>query len=147
MYLCMYEVYFFRMLSREMEVKNSYKNFILKDFKILLTCCHCCSVSKSCLILFDPIECSTPGFLILHYLPEYAHTHVRWVSDASQPSYLPSPLFFLPSILATIKVFSNKLAFPIRWPKYWSFSFSFSPSREYSGFISFRIDWFDLLAS
>ena len=144
MYLCTYEVYFFRMLSRQMEVKNSYKNFILKDFKILLTFCHCCSVTKSRLTLCDPIECSTPGFLVLHYLPEYAHTHVHWVSDASQPSHLLAPLVFLPSVFPSIKVFSNELAFPIRWPKSWSFSFSISPSNEYSGFISFRIDWFDL---
>ena len=56
------------------------------------------------------------------------------------------PLFFPPSIFPSIKVFSNELALPIRWPKYWSFSFSISPSNEYSGPISFRIDWFDLLA-
>ena len=56
------------------------------------------------------------------------------------------PLLLLPSIFPSIKVFSNKLAFRIRWPKYWSFSFSISPSNEYSGLISFRIDWFDLLA-
>ena len=56
------------------------------------------------------------------------------------------PLFLLPSIFPSIRVFSNELALPIRWPKYWSFSFSTSPSNEYSGLISFRIDWFDLLA-
>ena len=56
------------------------------------------------------------------------------------------PLLFLPSIFPSIRVFSSELAFLIRWPKYWSFSFSISPSNEYSGLISFRIDWFDLLA-
>ena len=56
------------------------------------------------------------------------------------------PLLLLPSIFLRIRVFSNELSFPIRWPKYWSFSFSISPSNEYSGLISFRIDWFDLLA-
>ena len=87
MYLCTYEVYFFRMLSRQMEVKNSYKNFILKDFKILLTFCHCCSVTKSRLTLCDPIECSTPGFLVLHYLPEFTQMNIHWVDDAIQLSY------------------------------------------------------------
>ena len=142
MYLCTYEVYFFRMLSRQMEVKNSYKNFILKDFKILLTFCHCCSVTKSRLTLCDPIECSTPGFLVLHYLPEYAHTHVHWVSDASQPSHLLAPLVFLPSVFPSVRVFSSESSLCIRGPKYWGISWS--PSNEYSGFISFRIDWFDL---
>ena len=56
------------------------------------------------------------------------------------------PLLLLPSIFPSIRVFSNELPFPIRWPKYWSFSFSISPSNQYSGLISFRIDWFDLLA-
>ena len=59
---------------------------------------------------------------------------------------LCSPLLFLPSILPSIRVFSNKSVLHIRWPKYWSFSFSISPSNEYSGLIFFRIDWFDLLA-
>ena len=74
-------------------------------------------------------------------------------SDSSIVSVMPSnhlilccPLLFLPSIFPTIRVFSNELVLRIRWPKYWSFSFSISPSKEYSGLISFRIDWFDLLA-
>ena len=56
------------------------------------------------------------------------------------------PLYLLPLIFASIRVFSNKLVLRIRWPKYWSFNFSINPSNEYSGLISFRIDWFDLLA-
>ena len=91
------------------------------------------------------MDCSTPGFPILHYLPKLVQTHVHWVSDAIQPScLLSSP--FPPSAFPSIRVFFNKLAFRIRWPKYWSFSFSISPSNEYSGLISFRIDWLDLLA-
>ena len=95
--------------------------------------------------LFDPMDCSTPGFPVLHHLPEFAQSHVHQVSDAIQPSHLlssPSPLAF---ILPSIRVFSNESIFRIRWPKYWSFSFSISPSNEYLGLISFRIDWFDFL--
>ena len=77
--------------------------------------------------------CSTTGFSVLHYLPEFASTHVHWVHDDTQPSRPLSPPSPPPSSST-------------RWPKYWSFRFSISPSNEYSGLISFRIDWFDLLA-
>ena len=89
------------------------------------------------------MDCSTPGFPVLHHLPECAQTHVHWIDDAIQLSH---PLFILPSIFLSLRVFSNELVFHIRWPKYWSFSFSISPSNKYSGLISFRIDWFNLLA-
>ena len=83
---------------------------------------------------------STPGFPVLHYLPELAQTHVLLVGDAIQPSHPVTPLLLLPSIFSSIRVFSNELALCIRWSKYWSFSFSISPSNEYSGLISFRMD-------
>ena len=92
------------------------------------------------------MDCSTPGFLVLHYLPEFAQTHVHWAGDAIQPSHPLSPLLLLPSIFPSIRVFSSELVPCIRWPKYWRFSFSISPFNEYSGLISFRIDWLDLLA-
>ena len=101
------------------------------------------SVIQLCLTLCDPMDYSTPGFPVLHHLLEFAQIHVHWVSDAIQPS---RPLLLLPSIFPSIRVFSNEPALCIRWPKDWSFSFSISPSNEYSGSISFRIDWFDLLA-
>ena len=88
------------------------------------------------------MDWSTPGFLVLHYLPEFAQTHVHRINDA----ILYHPLLLLPSIFPSIWVFSNELALHIRWPKYWSFSFSISLSCEYSGLIFFGIDWFDLLA-
>ena len=89
------------------------------------------------------MDCSTPGLPVHHQLPEFAQTHVHWVSDASQPSHpLLSPL--LHSIFLIIRVFFNESAPCLRWPKYWSFSIS--PSNAYWGLISFRIDWFDLLA-
>ena len=81
-----------------------------------------------------------PGFPVHHQLLELAQTHVHQVSDAK------CPLLLLPSISPSIRVCSNELALLIRWPKSWSFSFSFSPSNEYSGLTSFRIDWFGLLA-
>ena len=90
--------------------------------------------------------CSTPGFPVHHQLLELAQTHVHWAGDAIQPSHplsSPSPpAFSLPSI----RVFSTESVLHIRWPEYWSFSFSICPSNEYSGLISFRIDWLDLLA-
>ena len=103
------------------------------------------SVTQSCPTLCDPMDCSTPGFPVRHQFPEFAQTHVHWVSDTIQPSHLLSPLL-LPSIFPSIRVFYNESALRISWPKYWSFSFSISPSNAYSGLISFRIDWFDLLA-
>ena len=105
--------------------------------------CNVVCQSLSCVWLWDHMDCSTPGFPVLHYLPESAKTHVQWVDDAIQPS---CPLLPLPSIFPSIRVFSNEAAHCIRWPKYWSFNFSISPSNEYSGLISFRIVWFDLLA-
>ena len=92
------------------------------------------------------MDCSTPGLPVHHQLPEFTQTHVHWVSDAINHLILCSSLLLLPSIFPSIKVFSDESVLHIRWPKYWSFSFSISPSNEYSGLISFRVDWFDLLA-
>ena len=91
------------------------------------------------------MDCSTPGFSILPYLLEFAQTHFESVMPSNHFT-LCCPLLLLPSIFPSIRIFSDELALCIRWPKYWSFSFSVSPSNEYSGLISFRIDWFDLLA-
>ena len=87
-------------------------------------------------------------FPVLHCLLEFAQTHVQGTSDAIQPPHRLLPLLLLHSVFPSIKVFSSELAFLIRWPKFWSFSFSISisTSNEYSGLISFKIDWFDLLA-
>ena len=101
----------------------------------------CCSFSQSCPTLCDPMDCSMPGFSVLH-LPEFAQIHVHRVSDHL---ILCNPLLLLPSVFPSISVFSNESALRIRWPKIWSFSFSISPSNEYSGLISFRIDQFHLL--
>ena len=104
------------------------------------------SVTQSCPTLCDPMDCSTPGFPVQLQLLEFTQTHVHWVGYAIQAFRLCPPLLILPSIFPSIGVFSNESVFHIRWPEYWSFSFSISPSNEYSGLISCRIDWFDLLA-
>ena len=89
---------------------------------------------------------STPGLPVHHQLPEYTQTHVHWVNDAIQPSHpLLSPFPPAPNP-SSIRVFSNELSLRMRWPKYWSFSFNFSPSNEHPGLISFRMDWLDILA-
>ena len=108
---------------------------------------NCCSVAQLCLTLCDPKDCSTPGFPVLHHLLKLAQTHVHWVSDAIQPSCpLLSP--FPPALnLSQHQGFSSESALHIRWAKYWSFSFSISPSNVYSGLISFRIDGFDALVN
>ena len=104
------------------------------------------SVTQSCPILCDPMDCSMPGLPVHHQLLEITQTHVHWISDAIQPSHLCCPLLLLPSIFPSIRVFSNESALHLRWPKYWSFCFSISPTNEHSGLISFRMDWLDLLA-
>jgi len=96
--------------------------------------------------LCNTMDCSMPCFPALHQLPELTQTHVHRVSDTIQSSHpLLSPPSF-PSIFPSTRVFSNESALHIRWPKYGSFCFSISPSNEYSGLISFRMDWLDLLA-
>ena len=93
------------------------------------------------------MDCNTPGFPVHHQLPELAQTHAHRVGDVVQPTYPLSSPSALPSIFPSIRVFfSNKSVLQIRWPEYWNFSFSISLSNEYSGLITHRVDWFDLLA-
>ena len=103
------------------------------------------SVAHSCLTLCNPMDRSIPGFPVHHQLLELAQTHVHQVGMPSNISILCHRFLLLPSILPSIRVFSNESVLHIRWPKYWRFSFSISLSNEYSGLISFWIDWFDLL--
>ena len=103
------------------------------------------AVTQSCLILFDPMDCSTPGLPVHHQLLEFTQTHsIESVMPANH-LILCHPLLLLPSIFPSIRVFSNESVLCIRWPKYWSFSFSIIPSKEIPGLI-FRMDWLDLLA-
>ena len=108
---------------------------------------HFSSVAQSFLTLCDPIDCSKPGFPVHHQLLELAQTHVHQVVMTSNHLILCRPLLFLSSIFPSIRVFSNELFLPIRWPKYWSFSLSISPSNEYSGLISLGwTGWISLLS-
>ena len=104
------------------------------------------SVAQLCPTLCDPMNRSMPGLPVHHQLLESTQTHVHWVHDAIQPSHplsSPSP----PALkFPSIRVFSSESVLRIKWPEFWSFSFSISPSNEYSGLISYRIDWVDLLA-
>ena len=87
-----------------------------------------------------------PGFPVHNQLPKFTQTYVHWVSDAIQHAILCRPILFPPLVFTSVRVFSNEAALHIRCPKYWSFSFNISPSNEFSGLISFRMDWLDLIA-
>ena len=98
----------------------------------------------SCVRLYDPIDCSTPG--LLSFTNSWSSLKLMSIELVMPSNHLilGRPLLFSPSIFPSIRVFSNESVLPIRWPKYWSFIFSISSSNEYSGLISFRINWFDL---
>ena len=104
------------------------------------------SVAQSCPALCDPVDCSTPGFPVHHELLELTQTLSTELVMPSNHLFLCHPLILLPSIFPSVRVFSSESVLHIKWPKYWSFSSRISPSNEYSGLISFRIDWFDLHA-
>ena len=104
------------------------------------------SVAQLCPTLCDPMNRSRLGIPVHHQLLKFTQTHVHWVSDAIQPSHSLSSPFLLPPIPPSTRVFSNESTLCMRWPKYWSFSFSISPSNEHPGLICFRMDWLDLLA-
>ena len=107
--------------------------------------CHC-SVSESCLTLFDSMDCIAPGSSVLYHLQSLLRFRSIESVMLSNHLILCHPLLLVPSIFPSIRIFSNESALLIRWPKYWRFSFSISPSNVYSGLVSFRIDWLDLLA-
>ena len=119
-----------------MEVTNKFKVLYLikclKNFQF--------SRTQWCLTLCNPMDCSTPGLAVYHQLMS-----IKSVIPSNH-LILCHSLLLLPSIFPSIRVFSSESILCIRWPKYWSFSFNISPSNEYSGLISFRMDWVDLLA-
>ena len=124
--------------------ENNHEQTYKLTFRTELICCSC-SVVKSCRILCDSMNCSMPDFPVLHFsqsLLKFMHTELVLLSNHL---ILCHPVLLLPSIYPCIRVFSNESALHIKWPKYCSFRFSISPSNEYSGLISFRMDWFDLL--
>ena len=89
--------------------------------------------------LCHPLDCSTPGFLVHHQLPELTQTRVHWVGDAIQPFILCHPFLLVPSIFPSIRVFSKESVLHIRWPKYWSFNFSISPPMNIQGWYHLRL--------
>ena len=121
----------------------SLRDTFLDQTLIIYKCC-CSSVAQSCQTFNDPMGCSTPGFPVLTIFQSLPKLMSIETVMSSNYLTLGCPLLLLPSIFPNIRVFSNQLALHIRWPKYQSFNVS--SSNEYSGFISFRIDWFDLLA-
>ena len=123
------------------EWRTSWVNKTYEVFKLIFS-----SVAQSCPTLCDPVNRSTPGLPVHHQLSEFTQTHVHWVGDAIQPSHplsSPSPPVPNPSQHQSLSSESTRC---MKWPKYWSFSFSISPSNEHPGLISFRMDWLDLLA-
>ena len=104
------------------------------------------SVAQPCPTLCNTMNCSMPGLSVHHQLPEFTQTDVYQVSDASSHLILCHPLLLLLPIPPSIRVFSNESTLLMRWPKYWSFSFSIIPSKDIPGLISLRMDWLDLLA-
>ena len=117
----------------------------VRDWYLYLNICQFSSVAQSCPTLCNPMNRSTPGLPVHHQLPEFTQTHVHRISDAISHLILCPPLLLLPPIPPSIKVFSNESTLHMRWPKYWSFSFSIIPSKEIPGLISLRMDWLDLL--
>ena len=125
----------YRMLTKVPAISTAMNSSIEVIHKI-----SCCSVTMSCTTLCHPMDCSTQSFPVLHHLLEFAQTYIHWVSHAIQPSHFLSPL----SPLA-LNLSQHERLFQWVGQRIWSFSFSNSPSNEYSGLISFSIDWFDLL--
>ena len=117
----------------------------MKYLKGLLKRFCYCLVTKLCPTLRNPMDCSTPDCSVPHHLLEFMQVHVQWIGDAIQPSNLLSPSSPSAFNLPQYRVFSNELTFRIRWLEYWNLSLNISPSNEYSGLISFKVDWFDLL--
>ena len=104
------------------------------------------SVAQSCLTLCDPVDCSTPGFPVHHQLPELTQLMSIELVMPSSHLILCRSLLLLSSVFPNIRAFCNESILHIRSLNYWSLNFSISPSNEYSGLISFRMDWLDLLA-
>ena len=120
--------------------------YFVKCASLFISVSSVSSVAPSCLTLCDPMNCNTPGLPVHHQLPEFTQTHVHRVGMPSSHLILCRPLLFLPPSPPSIRVFSNESTLHMRWPKYWSFSFSIIPSKEHPGLISFRMDWLDVLA-
>ena len=122
--------------------------FIYSSMSLSLTLMSVSQFSRSvsCPTLWDPMNCSIPGLPVHHQLPELLKLMSIELVMPSSHLILCHPLLLLPPIPPSIRVFSNESTLHMRWPNYWSLSFKISPSNEYSGLISFRMDWLDLLS-
>ena len=130
-------------LESEMTCER-YHGFLFSSILPNISSVQFSSVTQLCPTLWHPTDCSTPGLPVHHQLPEFTQTHVHRVADAIQPSDPLSSTSPPAFNLSQHQSLLNESVLHIRWPKYWSFSIT--PSNEYSGLISFRIGWFDLLA-
>ena len=137
---------FFFFSNNQSPVHEKYQNSLKYLSPKMRSCIqyNCCSVARLCPTLCNSMDCSTPDLPVLHYLSEFAQVHVHWDGDTIQLSHLLPPSSPFALSLPSIRVFSNESALHIRWPKDWSFSIS--PSNEYSRMISFSIAWFDLFS-
>ena len=136
------------MLFHIIIAKFSWKKVFLNENNsdLILKCSYTCEsvqfspVAQLCMTLCDPMDCRRSGLHVLHQLPEFTKLMLIELVRPSNHLILCCPLLLLPSIFPSIRVFSNKSALCVRWPKYWGFSFNISPSIEHSGLISFRMD-------
>ena len=128
-------------------VEKSWTQFSYSTTTILIPVICCCSVAQSCPTLCNPMDCSMSGLPVHHQLRSLLKLMSIKSVMPSRHLILCHPLVLLPSIFPSLRVFSKESSLCIRWPKYWSLNFSISPSNEYSGLISFRIDLFGLLAA
>ena len=135
-------------ITADGDCSNEIKRCLLLGRKVMTNCSSVqfSSVAQSCLTLCNPMNRSTSGLPVHHQLPEFTLTHVHRVSDAIQYLIFCHTLLLLPPIPPSIRVFCKESILRMRWPKYWSFSFSIIPSKEISGLISFKMDWLDLVA-
>ena len=148
--------YVLQIVTLKIKIINSYSYMSCLCLHNLTTEKECCSLNQSqiqnssvtqlCLTLCHPKDCSMTNFPDHHQLLELVQNHVHLVDESSNYLILCCPLFLLPSIFPSNRIFSNEPVLCFQWSKYWSSSFIISPSNEYSGMISFRMDWLDLLA-
>ena len=132
------------------KISLTFRSFLLANICISVSCYHVIhqfsSVAQLCPTLYNPTDCSTPGFLSIPNSWSFLKLMTIESVMPSNNLILCRPLLLLPSVFPSIRDFYNESVLCIRWPKYWTFSFNISPSNEYSGLISFRMNWLDLLA-
>ena len=138
--------FFFFLLYLDKDTLTFYNMIYICIYVCGMCNCYCCSVTQSCLTLCDPMDAACQVSLSFTISWSFLKLMSIRLVMPSNHLILCLPLLLLPSLFPNIRVFSNESALLIRWSNYWSFSFSMGPSNEYSGLISFKIDWFDLLA-